>query len=79
MRLGNFDEAIAAFTQAALPDGPGVSAGTVAYFTGLCYEQTGRPLDAQTAFTKAAAATQSRLWHDGPLVAPLAKQKLQRR
>jgi tetratricopeptide (TPR) repeat protein len=79
MRLGNFDEAIAAFGQAALPEGPGVSAGTVAYLTGLCYEQTGRPLDAQTAFGKAAAAAQARLWHDGPLVAPLARQKLQRR
>ena len=79
MRLGNWEEALAAFAQTTLPDGPGVSAGTVAYFTGLCHEQTGRALEAQAAFTKAAAAAQARLWHDGPLVAPLAKLKLQRR
>jgi hypothetical protein len=79
MRLGNCDDALTAFGQTTLPDGAGVSAGTVAYFSGLCYEQTGRALEAQAAFTKAAAASQARLWHDGPLVAPLARQKLQGR
>ncbi|HEX5217226.1 MAG TPA: hypothetical protein VFV98_17320 [Vicinamibacterales bacterium] len=79
MRLGNWDDAQAALKDVQLPDGPGVSAGTVAYLTGLCAEATGRSADAQAAFTKAAASTLARLWNDGPLVAPLAQAKLGKR
>jgi PDZ domain/PEGA domain len=76
MRLSNWDEALAALKTAELPDGVGVSAGTIAYLTGLCQEATGRTADARSSFTKAAAATGARLWSDGPLVAPLARLKL---
>jgi len=79
MRLGNWDDAQAALKDVQLPDGPGVSAGTVAYLSGLCAEATGRSAEAQAAFTKAAAATLARLWNDGPLVAPLAQAKLGKR
>jgi tetratricopeptide (TPR) repeat protein len=79
MRLGNWDDAQGELKEADLPDGAGVSAGTVAYLTGLCLEATGRAADAQAAFTKAAASTSARLANDGPLVAVLAQQKLQRR
>jgi tetratricopeptide (TPR) repeat protein len=75
MRLGNWDDALNALKDVQLPDGPGVSAGTIAYLVGLCQEATGRTAEAQASFAKAAAATQSRLWSDGPLVAPLAQAK----
>jgi hypothetical protein len=78
MRLGSWDAAQAELKLAELPDGPGVSAGTVAYLTGLCLEATGRTAEAQAAFTKAAASPLARLSSDGPLVAPLAQQKLRR-
>jgi tetratricopeptide (TPR) repeat protein len=76
MRLGNWDEAIRELMQVKLQDGPGVSAGTVNYLLGVSYEAAGRMTDAQGAFTKAAASEQARLREDGPLVAPLAQQRL---
>ena len=79
MRLANWDDAQAVLKDVQLPDGPGVSAGTVAYLSGLCAEATGRSADAQAAFAKAAASTLARLWNDGPLVAPLAQAKLGKR
>ena len=78
MRLGNWEDAQNELKLAQLPDGPGVSAGTVAYLTGLCLEATGRAAEAQAAFTKAAASPLARLSSDGPLVAPLAQQKIRR-
>jgi len=78
MRLGNYDVAETELRSVQLPDGPGVSAGTVAYLSGLCLEALGRTADARTAFTRAAASTQARVSYDGPLVAPLAQQKLSR-
>jgi hypothetical protein len=79
LRLGSWDDALAALKYVQLPEGAGVSAGTVAYLTGLAYEGLGRAPDALTAFTKAAASPQARLWFEGPLVAPLAAARLQTR
>ena len=76
LRLRNWDQAITALDSAALPASAGVSAGTVLYLTGLAYEGAGRAADAQAAFKKAAAVAGARLSTDGPLVAPLAQQKL---
>lgn len=78
MHLGNWDDAQAALADAHLADGPGVAAGTVAYLAGVCLEALGKTAEAQAAFTKAAAAPQARLALDGPLVAPLARQRLSR-
>lgn len=78
MRLGNWADAQAALATVQLPDGAGVSAGTVAYLTGLCLDAQGRTADARAAYTKAAASPQARLSYEGPLVAPLAQQKLRR-
>ncbi len=50
MRLGNWDDALAAIKDVQLLHGPGVSAGTVAYLSGLAYEALGRAPDAQAAF-----------------------------
>jgi len=78
MHLGNYDDAQAALADAHLADGSGVSAGTVSYLSGVCLESLGKGAEAQAAFTKAAAATQARLSLEGPLVAPLARQRLAR-
>jgi hypothetical protein len=78
MRLGNYDLAEAELRNVNLPEGAGVSAGTVAYFTGLCLESLGRTADARAAFTKAAASPLARVSSEGPLVAPLAKAKIAR-
>ncbi|MEO6223014.1 MAG: hypothetical protein ABIP90_07170, partial [Vicinamibacterales bacterium] len=79
LRLGNWEDALAAVKDVQATDGAGVSAGTIAYLNGLAFEGLGRPGDAQAAFTKAAASPQARLWFEGPLVAPLAAAKLQNR
>ena len=79
LRLGNWDDALAILKDVQATDGAGVSAGTIAYLNGLAYEGLGRAADAQAAFTKAAASPNARLWHEGPLVAPLATARLQNR
>jgi hypothetical protein len=76
MRLGGWSDAHAALAGIQLPDGAGLSSGTVAYLTGLCLEALGRGVEAQAAFAKAAAAPEARLGSDGALVAPLARLKL---
>jgi tetratricopeptide (TPR) repeat protein len=78
MRLGNWEDALAALESTKLPDGPGVSAGTVAYLTGLTLDALGRSADALAAYKRAAASPDARLSYEGPLVAPLAQQKLRR-
>jgi hypothetical protein len=50
----------------------------VAYLTGLCYEAAGQTDQAIAAYTRAAASPEARLALDGPLVAPLAQQKIRR-
>jgi len=79
LRLGSWDDALATLKDVQLPEGQGVSAGTLAYLNGLAFEGLGRAADAQAAFTKAAASPQARLWFEGPLVAPLATARLQNR
>jgi tetratricopeptide (TPR) repeat protein len=76
LRVGSFDEALQSLGQARLEDGPGVSSGTVAYLRGLALEGLGQTADAQAAFAEAAGAPEARLGLDGPLVAPLARQKM---
>ena len=76
MRLGRWGEATRDLEQLRLPEGPGVSAGTIAYLLGLCYEALGRRAEASTAFT-AAAKSESMLSMRGPRAAALAQEKLQ--
>jgi len=76
MRLGNWDDALAALGKVQLPEGAGVSAGTVAYLRGLCLEGAGRTTEAQAAFAAAANAGEARLSSEGPLIAPLARARL---
>ncbi|MBU22762.1 MAG: hypothetical protein CL476_06625 [Acidobacteria bacterium] len=76
IRLANWDLALRELEQISLPDGPGVSAGTVAYLTGLSLTAVNRLGDAQSAFEQAVAAAGSQLYLGGPSVAPLAQQRL---
>lgn len=76
LRLGSWDEALQSLGQARLGDGPGVSAGTVAYLRGLALDGAGRGAEAQAAFKEAASAPQARLGSQGPLVSPLARLRL---
>jgi hypothetical protein len=76
IRLANWDLALRELEQVSLPDGPGVSAGTVAYLTGLSLTAVNRLSDAQSAFEQAVAAAGSQLYLGGPPVAPLAQQRL---
>jgi hypothetical protein len=67
------------FELARLPEGPGISAGTLAYLMGVAQEAAGgevrqRALD---SYAQAARATEATLWQDdGPRVAPLAAARL---
>lgn len=76
MRVGNWSDALAELDRVRLPDGPGVSNGTVQYLTGLCYEALGRLPEAEKAWRAAAAVPESMLTEDGPLVKDLADRKL---
>jgi hypothetical protein len=77
MRLGQFQQAIAQLELVRLPDGAGVSAGTVAYLLGMCYEALGRRGEATAAYTTASKSVDSTLSYMGPPTAPLAQERLQ--
>jgi hypothetical protein len=67
------------FELAELPEGPGVSAGTVAYLKGICEVSAvdGNMERARAFFAEAARSTDATLWRDdGPRVAPLAAARL---
>jgi len=76
MRLSNWADAQAELEAVELPEGDGVSRGTVDYLRALCLEATGRRTEAVVAFQRAAADTGARLSNDGPLVSPLARLRL---
>lgn len=76
MRGGNWTAARTELEKVTLPDGPGVSRGTVKYLLGLCHDAVGNTADADRAFTEAAASVEARLTSDGPLIKPLADKKL---
>lgn len=62
----------------SLPTGPGISAGTVKYLLGLCYEALGQTAEAKTAWTEAARDTEATLGEDGPSVKEAAEARLGR-
>ena len=76
MRLGRWREASENLQLLRLPDGGGVSGGTVAYLLGLCYEALGRRPEETASFTAAAKSTNAMLSLQGPRTAPLAEEKL---
>jgi hypothetical protein len=76
MRLGRWGEAARDLEQLRLPEGPGVSGGTISYLLGICYEALGRRADATSSFTT-ASKSEAMLSMRGPRTAALAQEKLQ--
>ena len=76
IRLENWDRALRELDRLELPEGPGVSAGTVSYLSALCLLATGQLSAAESALRRAAAAEQSVLFPGGPSVSVLARQRL---
>ncbi|TDI12904.1 MAG: PEGA domain-containing protein [Acidobacteria bacterium] len=81
IHFGRYDLALQqSLAKARLPEGQGISRGTVEYLRGWCYEQLGPEYhpEAREAFAAAAAADGATLaTHMGPQVAPLAEQHLE--
>ena len=81
IHFGRYDLALQqSLAKARLPEGQGISRGTVEYLRGWCYEQLGPEYhpEAREAFEAAAAADGATLGtHMGPQVAPLAQQHLE--
>lgn len=74
-RVESWTEARLELQRVKLPDGPGVSNGTVQYLLGLCADRLGNRAEAETAW-KAAAASEGLLTEDGPAVKELAQARL---
>jgi len=75
IRFEVWSDARAELQRVRLPDGGGVSNGTVQYLLGLCADRLGNRAEAEAAW-KAAAASQGLLTEDGPPVNDLAEAKL---
>jgi hypothetical protein len=64
--------------RADLPEGSGITRGTVLYYRGVCAQRRGDPEAARQAFTSAAKAGASTLESaDGPSAAAAASRALQ--
>lgn len=79
LKLGNHAEARRELARVKLPDGPGISNGTVQYLVGLSYEGTNQPAEAEQAFRAAAAVEGAQLTVFGPAIADLVKARASRR
>ncbi|MGE0704745.1 MAG: PEGA domain-containing protein [Vicinamibacterales bacterium] len=75
VRVEAWSEAREALLQVDLPEGPGVSRGTVQYLLGLCAERLGNMSEAQAAY-KEALGSEGLLTEDGPAVRDLAEARL---
>ena len=73
-RVENWSDARIELQRVKLPDGPGVSNGTVQYLLGLCADKLGNRADADAAFT-AAAASEALISEDGPSVKDLVEAR----
>jgi membrane-associated protease RseP (regulator of RpoE activity) len=74
-RVENWNEARMELQRVKLPDGPGVSNGTVQYLLGLCADKLGNRAEAETALA-AAIASEALITEDGPSVKELAEARL---
>jgi len=74
-RIENWSEARTELQRVKLPDGPGVSNGTVQYLLGLCADKLGNRADAESAY-RAAVASEAQITEEGPSVKELAEGRL---
>lgn len=76
IKVEAWSDALSELQSLKLPEGPGVSDGTVQYLQGLCHEALGQRLQAQEAWQK-AASSEATLTEDGPSIKALAQAKLE--
>ena len=74
-RVGAWTDARLELQRVRLPDGPGVSNGTVQDLLGLAEDRMGNRAEAEAAW-RAASATPALLTEDGPSVKELAEQRI---
>ncbi|OFW29276.1 MAG: hypothetical protein A3H97_08920 [Acidobacteria bacterium RIFCSPLOWO2_02_FULL_65_29] len=74
-RVENWSAARLELQRVKLPDGPGVSNGTVQYLLGLASDRMGNRAEAEAAW-RAAAASNALLTEDGPAIKELADARL---
>jgi hypothetical protein len=74
-RVENWGDARLELQRVKLPDGSGVSNGTVQYLLALCADKLGNRTDAETAYA-AAVASDASITEDGPSVKDLAEARL---
>lgn len=75
MRLTNFTGAREELEKVRLPEGPGISNGTVQYLLGVCHESLGQFASAEAAW-RTASASDGLLVEDGLTVKEAAHRKL---
>jgi len=77
MHFNKYEDAVReAFKKAELPEGAGLSKGTVRFLTAICYEKLGLRNEARAAYLEASASVTATLdSHDGSLLAPSAKRR----
>ena len=78
MELGNYETALREhLPRITLPSEPGISQGTVYYYTGVSYERLEEKAEAVRMFREALQFPDATVGsNDGPRVAPLAERKL---
>jgi tetratricopeptide (TPR) repeat protein len=78
MQLGDYETALKEYLpRVSLPEGSGISQGTVLYYTALAYMRLGERAEAARLFQQALAYEGATIFsNDGPRVAPLAKRRL---
>jgi len=78
MALGDFETALKEYLpRVSLPDGKGISQGTVLYHTGVAYLRLGERDEAALLFQQALEHPDATLRsNDGPRLAPLAERRL---
>lgn len=79
MRLGDHAEARRELQRVTLPDGPGISNGTIQYLSGLAAEALQQPAEADQAFRAAGASEGALLTEHGPPIAELLRARRTRR
>lgn len=77
LRIGDAEAARPLLEGLSLPDGPGISGGTVQYLLGLAYEALGDLARARDTLTRASSADKAVLSDQGGSIADLAKARLQ--
>ena len=77
MQLERWDLALGGLESVVLPDGPGVSAATVKYLTGVCLKAMGQFGEARELLREVVVGGEGALALGGPAIVPLAEHELE--